>query len=333
MSYLYDKMSRAIYEDDYKTLREILDEDKSNINEKDSNLKDTLLHTICRYGAELCFDVVYPQLKKARLNMFNKSKQTPFYIAISGPSDKIFEKLLKDPNVEVNRCQDKDTYGGSNRHRYEPIFSLISKPEFKHRVSLFFSINDDIKTTWASWFGYSMWQKQLWALELVLENGEYDKFEDYTKRGGMRSAITFDNKVMIERLVNYDSHILEPGEQGNTPIGEGLKIKGRFEYLLSLMPSDLSKTQSGKPYDDLIREIKNYKPEIAEEHFKALMKRNLFISDGIIITMMSNQYTGKSFFEACIQRNDYDTRIVPLLKQNGAYDNFMPQAVKDLFLF
>lgn len=332
MGMLEDKLFNAIGRDDLDTVKTILDQDKSNINIK-NDLKWTILHACAFHGSEKVFDFILPQLKKARLNMFDKHKETPFAKAVVGPSEKIFKALLTHPDIELEKCEDKDTYGGSTRRRYEPIFKLISKPEFSSRVSMYFDTYSTPKVSWASWYSYAAWQGVKWAVKLVLDNGEYDGFADYTQRGGMSGAITFDRKEVIEMIYKHDSHVFEPSNFAQSPLAAGLKTQGRFEYLISLLPPKLNKTKSGGPYDALIDEIRRYKPEIALKHFQDLMAKDIFISEKKIREMLNDQMNDVVFFQSSTLRSDYEELFMPIILESGRFERYLPQTAKDVFLF
>lgn len=331
MGYLEDKLFQAVHNDDLSLVEKILSEDKTNINLK-NDLGFTILHQCAISGSEKVFDFVFPQIKSTRLNMFDKHKVTPFGRAVTGPSDKIYYSLLESKEVEYFRCKAGEKYGGNYARRNEPIFSLVSYEKYKDRVQAYFD-KDGTPGSWHNWYSNACCQGVLWAVQLVLDNGEFDKFAEYLKRSGLNGAITFQKTKIIELLYNYDNHIFEPADMCNSPLASGLGTSGRFAYLLSFLKTDLSTTKSGRNYDELINEIKKYKPDIAHEYFLMVMKLNIFISDKKIEEMMSNAFNDKTFFRSLVVRDDYGARILPMLHDKGVYEKYCPEEVQEIFMF
>ena len=329
---IVDELFNAISIDDLEKVKSILNEDKNNINLK-NNAKWTVLHTCAFYGSEKVFNYILPQLKKARLNMYDKHKLTPFARAVTGPSEKIFNTLLNHPDIEIEKGEKKDLYHLANLHRYEPIFQLITKPEYTDRVINYFDYHSSVKVSWAEWYRYATWQNVLWALKIVFDNGQYKTFHDYQQRSGMRNAIRFNNTKIIEFLYDNDNTIFEPTRQSVSPLSEGLKYKGRFAYLLGLIKGDLSETTRGYSYDALIDDIRFFAPEIAKEYFEMVMKRDIFISETKILNMTNDRLNDITFFRSCIFRKDYNTLIIPIISQSERYLEYLPQTVQDVFLF
>lgn len=329
---IVDELFNAISIDDLEKVKSILNEDKNNINLK-NNAKWTVLHTCAFYGSEKVFNYILPQLKKARLNMYDKHKLTPFARAVTGPSEKIFNTLLNHPDIEIEKGEKKDLYHLANLHRYEPIFQLITKPEYTDRVINYFDYHSSVKVSWAEWYRYATWQNVLWALKIVFDNGQYKTFHDYQQRSGMRNAIRFNNTKIIEFLYDNDNTIFEPTRQSVSPLSEGLKYKGRFAYLLGLIKGDLSETKRGYSYDALIDDIRFFAPEIAKEYFEMVMKRDIFISETKILNMTNDSLNDVTFFRSCVFRKDYNTSIIPIISQSERYLEYLPQTVQDVFLF
>ena len=329
---IVDELFKAISIDDLEKVKSILNEDKNNINLK-NNAKWTVLHTCAFYGSEKVFNYILPQLKKARLNMYDKHKLTPFARAVTGPSEKIFNTLLNHPDIEIEKGEKKGLYHLANLHRYEPIFQLITKPEYINRVRDYFDNHSSVKVSWDAWYQYATWQNVLWALKIVFDNGQYKTFHDYQQRSGMRNAIRFNNTKIIEFLYDNDNTIFEPTRQSVSPLSEGLKYKGRFAYLLGLIKGDLSETKRGYSYDALIDDIRFFAPEIAKEYFEMVMKRDIFISDAKILNMTNDSLNDVTFFRSCVFRKDYNTLIMPIISQSERYLEYLPQTVQDVFLF
>ena len=332
MGMIEDKLFIAISKDDLEKVKNILNEDKNNINLK-NDLKWTVLHACAFYGSEKVFNYILPQLKKARLNMFDKHKLTPFARAVTGPSEKIFNTLLNHPDIEIEKGEKKDLYHLANLHRYEPIFQLITKPEYTDRVINYFDNHSSVKVSWDAWYQYATWQNVLWALKIVFDNGQYKTFHDYQQRSGMRNAIRYNNTKIIEFLYENDNTIFEPTRTSVSPLSEGLKYKGRFAYLLGLIKGDLSETKRGYSYDGLIDDIRFFAPEIAKEYFEMVMKRDIFISETKILDMTNDRLNDITFFRSCVFRKDYNTSIMPIISQSERYLEYLPQTVQDVFLF
>ena len=332
MGMIEDKLFIAISKDDLENVKNILNEDKSNINLK-NDAKWTVLHACAFYGSEKVFNYILPQLKKARLNMYDKHKLTPFARAVTGPSEKIFNTLLNHPDIELEKCEKKDLYHLANLHRYEPIFQLIAKPEYTNRVINYFDNHSTSNVSWYTWYYFASWKNVSWALKIVFDNGQYKTFHDYQRRSGMVNAIKFNNTKIIEFLYNNDNTIFEPTRASASPLSEGLKYNGRFAYLLGLIYGDLSKTTSGYPYDALIDDIRYYGPDIAKEYFEMVMKRDIFISETKILNMANDGLNDITFFKSCIFRKDYNTLVVPIMSQSERYLKYLPQTVQDVFLF
>ncbi len=329
---IVDELFKAISIDDLEKVKSILNEDKNNINLK-NNAKWTVLHACAFYGSEKVFNYILPQLKKARLNMYDKHKLTPFARAVTGPSEKIFNTLLNHPDIEIEKGEKKDLYHLANLHRYEPIFQLITKPEYTDRVINYFDYHSSVKVSWDAWYQYATWQNVLWALKIVFDNGQYKTFHDYQQRSGMRNAIRFNNTKIIEFLYDNDNTIFEPTRTSVSPLSESLKYKGRFAYLLGLIKGDLSKTTRGYSYDALIDDIRFYAPDIAKEYFEMVMKRDIFISETKILNMTNDSLNDVTFFRSCVFRKDYNTSIMPIISQSERYLEYLPQTVQDVFLF
>ena len=330
MGYLEDKLFRAVHDDDLNIVKQILSENKTNINLK-NDLGYTILHQCAISGSETVFDFIYPQVKKARLNMFDKHKVTPFGRAVTGPSDKIYNTMLSNKDIEFAKCKEAAKYGNYMR-RNEPIYTLVSYEKYKNRVQAYFDTNNK-PGSWFDWYSNACWQGVEWAVQMVVDNGSFDSMAEYLKRSGLGGAITFGKTKIIELLYNYDNHIFEPAEMCNSPLVVGLGTTGRFAYLLSFLKADLSTTKSGRNYDELINEIKNYKQDVARDYFKMVMELNIFISDKKIEEMMNNALNDVTFFQSTVFRDDYGERIVPMLHAKGVYDKYCPKDVQDIFLF
>ncbi len=329
---IVDELFNAISIDDLEKVKSILNEDKNNINLK-NHAKWTVLHTCAFYGSEKVFNYILPQLKKARLNMFDKHKLTPFARAVTGPSEKIFNTLLNHPDIELEKCEIKGLYANDNFRRYAPIFQLIAKPEYINRVRDYFDNHSSDKVSWVEWYRYATWKNVLWAVKMVFDNGQYKTFLEYEQRNGMRNAIRYNNTQIIEFLYDNDNTIFEPTRVSVSPLSGGLEYKGRFVYLLGLIKGDLSKTTSGYPYDALIDDIRYFAPEIAKEYFEMVMKRDIFISETKILNMTNDRLNDITFFRSCIFRKDYNTLIMPIISQSERYLEYLPQTVQDVFLF
>lgn len=332
MGMIEDKLFIAISKDDLEKVKNILNEDKNNINLK-NDLKWTVLHACAFYGSEKVFNYILPQLKKARLNMFDKHKLTPFARAVTGPSEKIFNTLLNHPGIELEKCEIKGMYANDNLRRYAPIFQLITKPEYTDRVINYFDYHSSVKVSWDAWYQYAVWQNVLWAVKMVFDNGQYKTFHDYQQRNGMRNAIRYNNTKIIEFLYENDNTIFEPTRTSVSPLSGGLTYKGRFAYLLGLIKGDLSETTRGYSYDALIDDIRFYAPDIAKEYFEMVMKRDIFISETKILNMTNDSLNDVTFFRSCVFRKDYNTLIMPIISQSERYLEYLPQTVQDVFLF
>jgi hypothetical protein len=64
-----------------------------------------------------------------------------------------------------------------------------------------------------------------------------------------------------------------------------------------------------------------------------VMKLNIFISDKKIEEMMSNALNDKTFFQSLVVRDDYGTRILPMLHDKGVYEKYCPEEVQEIFMF
>lgn len=329
---IVNKLFKAISIDDLEKVKSILNEDKNNIDLK-NNAKWTVLHACAFYGSEKVFNYILPQLKKARLNMHDKQKLTPFARAVTGPSEKIFNTLLNHPDIEIEKGEEKSLYHLGNLHRYEPIFKLISKPEYINRVRDYFDNHSSDKVSWAEWYLYATWQNVLWAVKMVFDNGQYKTFHEYQQRNGMRNAIRYNNTQIIEFIYDNDNTIFDPTRASISPLTVALEYKGRFAYLLGLIKGDLSETTRGYPYDALIDDIRFFAPEIAKEYFEMVMKRDIFISETKILNMTNDRLNDITFFRSCIFRKDYNTLIMPIISQSERYLEYLPQTVQDVFLF
>jgi hypothetical protein len=197
---------------------------------------------------------------------------------------------------------------------------------------MYFNNKSSVKNNWSTWYGYAMWQNQEWAVNQVIENGEYDKMQDYTQKGGISNAIRFNRMNMVEIVYKHDPYVFEPGEMSNSPIVTALPRKDIMKVIFDLLPLKLNKTKSGKPYDDLISEVIRFKPETASEYLHEFMSRDIYISEKFIKDMIE-KYGDIVFFQSCWARSDVDEFIVPLIENTKRYEQYLPQAAKDLFLF
>ena len=323
---------RSIIDDNleaFKVASERFDKFTTFKNTKTKVSKETILHVICTYGAEKIFDWFYPQVSKIRLNMFDKYKRTPFYNAVTGPSEKIFKTMLNDDNVYPKKWDDKEQYG-STQHLGYPIMQCINKKEFADRVTLYFDTKSDYQLNWGTWYVYSMWQNQEWALDLVLKNGEYNKLESYQKRGGVRKALDFNRLNMAKKVYDYDNTVFFTESGGGTsPLGAAMK-KGTLKEVMEWIPT---LSTSPKEMDSTVEEALRYDSPTNREYMEILQTKNIKISDELI-KKLTTGYLGDVFFETAVNRDDYESRIQPFIIDNlELWERFAPSSVKDIFMF
>lgn len=317
----------AIHQDNVEKVEYITTYVDKELIKSKNDIGWTILHYCAVWGSEKVFDWIYPQLKKPRLNMFDKHDKTPFHKAIVGPSEHIFETLLKDGKVEVTKCKAESGYSVK---RTEAIFQLVVHPEFKHRVIKYYDHVDEHATMWSQWFEQAMFEGRLWAIKLVIEQKEYDDISDYFKKHGLIYALRGDQRKVIEYIAKHDTSILESNETANV-LSESLRWPDRFAFLLSLMTEKLDKPLSGMYYDGLIMDMCRY--ENAIEYFDMVNKKDILISDNLLMNMIEGRKFGTEFLQSCMLRSDYSSFILPILLKNDIEGKHLPDNVKDIFSF
>jgi len=321
-----DNLLSAIGNDDPEKVEQIINLNPELINAK-NDIGWTILHYCAVWGSEKVFDWLYPQLKKPRLNMFDKHNQTPFHKAIIGPSNKIFETMLTDGRIEVTKYKKDKSFSNA---RKEAIFGVITKPEFKQRALKYFDFVDDQSTMWHHWFEQAMFEGRLWAVKLVFEQDEYKNIHDYYKIYGMTYAIRGDQRKLIEYVYKQDKTILESSENQRI-LSESLKWLDRFNFLIDLMPDKLDNPISSMYYDSLILDMINFKH--AKKCFDIVNKKDILISDDLIKSMIKGRKFSKEFLQSCVLRSDYSDFILPILLKYDTESKYLPQEVKDIFSF
>jgi len=287
MNILSEEIRKIIYEDNVEAFKEIMETNPKSLMLKDKN-HNTVLHLVCLYNTEKIFDIFYETLTPSRKNMFNKMKYTPFHYGVLS-TDKIFKTFINDSqNASLNKCDDKEQYGGPSRRRYEPIFRLISKPEFKDRVKSFLDTRNSNSVNWEAWTIFAIRQKEEWAVDLGLENVEEKSFTNC-----MYAAIDSKSIKMIEKIYRKNPWIFEPTH--GFSLLEQLISQNTFMEVVEELDIDLTTTRMPmENYDGVLQSIKRFiENDIAIEF---IAKRSIKLSPNIIEVMVKSSMNNEFFF-------------------------------------
>lgn len=323
-----EEIFKAIREDNLERFTYIIEKFDYLFKSVDAYSKDTLLHAICRDGAENIFEYYYPTLKKPRKNMLNKYHKTPFAHAVIGPSDKIFYTMLDDSDIEIEKMNK-----APKSFETKPIISTVSKPEFWDRTLKYFE-KDTTKFKTSEWFTYAVHNKALDAVKFFIENGLYDKLADYSKIGAIREAITYSAWNTLEYMINFDiTLIYVQNATGSSPLTMAFNNPSKLETVFGMFDS---LEDSEVPFDSVIYEALRYNREHALLICKYLMSKNPPLSDNFVTTFFENKKIAlnkQPFYDSIGVRKDYDDLLEQMKDNDELFEKYAPTNIKNIFMF